>query len=152
MGRIVSMKNKKKVILVAFFAILGLYILLNNPFDADGAIRATIEATVTPSQGQPIIVSSRVIGPREDIVINGSIVRFLNLTNIKKLAEVEGPIFYHEFSEFRFVIFGYKVTIDHLIWYPPNPTKRYSSCYGDYGIVSYKNKEWKYESRGHWLS
>ena len=51
MGRVVFMKNKNKVILVAFFAILGLYILLNNPFDADGAIRATIEATVAPSQG-----------------------------------------------------------------------------------------------------
>ena len=152
MGRVVFMKNKNKVILVAFFAILGLYILLNNPFDADGAIRATIEATVTPSQGQPIIVSSRVIGPREDIVINGSIVRFLNLTNIKKLAEVEGPIFYHEFSEFRFVIFGYKVTIDHLIWHPPNPTKRYSSCYGDFGIVSYRNNEWVFEYTGGWIS
>ncbi len=148
---VLFMKNKKILLVTSFIILLVVYIL-NNPFDTKGVIRATIESTVSSSQGQTIIVSSNAIGSREDMAIHGNIVRFIDKSDIREMAELQGSVLYHEFTEFRFVLIGYKVAIDHLTMYPANSTQTCHSCYGDLGIVSYRNNKWSYEETGGWVS
>jgi len=148
---VLFMKNIK-ILLVSSFIILLVVYILNNPFDTEGVIRATIGSTVSSSQGQTIIVSSNVIGSRKDMAIHGNIVRFIDKSDIREMAELQISVLYHEFTEFRFVLIGYKVAIDHLTMYPANSTQICYSCNGDFGLVSFKNNEWSYRSIGGWLS
>ena len=84
--------------------------------------------------------------------IHGSVVQFLDESEIREMAELQGSVLYHEFKKFDFEIFGYSVAIDHLTMYPSNSTQICYSCYGDLGIVSYRNNKWSYEETGGWVS
>jgi hypothetical protein len=141
----------KKLILV-FFLIILVLALWNNPFDREGVLQATIISTLPLEENQTIIISTKNIGSYSNMSIGTVSVFFLEKTEIQKMANNQGPIQYHEFNEFMFILIGYRVSVDHMIMYPSNASQICYSCYGETGIVRYKQGKWVFHLTAGWVS
>ena len=86
------------------------------------------------------------------MTFNNISITFLAKTEIQRIADRQGPIDYHEFKEIKYIWFGYRISIDHLIMYPTDSPRFCHSCYGDLGVLNYRKGEWVYNHRGVWVS
>ena len=142
--------NKNKIAL-AFALILVMACLWNNPFDKMGVIQTTINSTVSVNNVKTIFVATDNVGSYSNMVIRNVAVSFLDKSDIQIIANNQGPVNYHEFKEIVFVLIGFRVSIDHITMYPTNSTQTCYSCYGDTGIVNYRNGKWGFHLTGGWI-
>ena len=141
-------------ILVALLILVIIFGLVGVPAptdDIEGVILTTIKSTVTNHDSR-IIVSTKYIGPYQNMSTNNASIVFIEKSEIQEIADREGPTNYHEFKEIKYAWFGYKVAIDHMIMYPSDSPRVCYSCYGDLGFLRYRDGEWVYENRGGWIS
>lgn len=89
------------------YAIIIAIILVsaNNPFDKEGVVFASLQATVSPNRNL-VLVSTDNIGNIKETTIEGVTYCFVDED---ELVDTE----YHRFSLFDYTVFGFNVEIEH---------------------------------------
>ncbi len=95
------------MITIIMYAIIIAVILAsaNNPFDKEGVVFATLQATVSSNQNL-VLVSTDNIGDIKETNIDGVMYSFVDESELSNSE-------YHRFARFNYTIFGFNVEIEH---------------------------------------